>query len=131
MKALIKSISITKGLVVRAEAFVVTQDIEKGDEVSHIENGRILTTMKTIDSDDKGWIHIDGTYIPYQYCFKILGNASPNAKFIQDGNWYEVREELSGGWVPSYNDPDNKGLAKSAEPTGIYLIKCLCCDTFK
>jgi len=29
--------------------------------------------------------------------------------------------ELSDGWVPSYNDPDNAGLAPEAEP---YCPKC-------
>ena len=32
-----------------------------------------------------------------------------------------TKMELSGGWIPTYNDPDNSGLAPTAEP---YCPQC-------
>lgn len=35
----------------------------------------------------------------------------------------EIRENLSDGWIPTYNNPDNCNLEKSAEPNGTFSIK--------
>lgn len=52
--------------------------------------------------------------------------------FIQDyvdidGNIKEVEikvyPEISDGWVPSYNNPDNNGFEQPSEPTGNFLIQ--------
>jgi hypothetical protein len=35
----------------------------------------------------------------------------------------ETYPEMTEGWVPSYNNPDNNGLDQPSEPTGEFLIK--------
>lgn len=35
---------------------------------------------------------------------------------------YETKEILSNGWIPSYNDPDNRGFAPNAEPETVAIL---------
>lgn len=56
---------------------------------------------------------------------------SPSQSFIErycekggiDKVMVEYQENVSGGWIPSYNDPDNSGLAEPAEPDGTFSLK--------
>jgi hypothetical protein len=42
---------------------------------------------------------------------------------IPDGWEVEIKEVLSSGWVPSYNDPDNIGCAENAEIITVAILK--------
>lgn len=50
-------------------------------------------------------------------CWFINNRAAAEGKLydIPQGWEVEIKERMSEGWVPSYNDPDNSALAPSAE----------------
>ncbi len=98
MKALIKYLPVEikmKGIF-KKMPFAVTQDIEVGDEVESTTNTG--TKHKVIKKDgDKVWTDITSDapkrWFPELNFFKILGEVSPEATFVEDGKEYEAFKE--------------------------------------
>lgn len=101
--------------------FVVTRDVEVGDELTAIEDGTkvIIKTVSQLEYyDGDSWV-------------KILGEVSPEATFVEDGKEHEVR---------TYTKEDVENLRgffcrKVGEViisvNNQIKIKCPCCGTFK
>lgn len=73
--------------------YVVKQYLKVGDDLL-LANGEKVKIKKIED-----------------YCYKILGTVSPNAKFVKDGKYYEVK--------------------KYTTDRIMYKVKCTNCKTFK
>jgi len=77
--------------------FAVTQDIEVGDEINyvpdlpHLKKG--MVTHKITEKYDGDFIMDDGYLMPNNG-FKILGELSPNATWVKEGEEIEINE----GW---------------------------------
>ena len=111
----------------KVKLFAVTQNIKVGDEiyfpffknshqrVSKIENGMVWVGRGKISPNTTGnaGMSISG-------CYKIFGEVSPKAKFVEDKKEYEILSGVSMG--------GQKYLIKKS---GFILIKCPCCGDFK
>lgn len=101
--------SIFKKTAKKVKPFLVTQDkeINKGDKM--VTHEGIEVAEYNGFSFDKGG----------EYCYKILGEASPEATFVKDGKEYEVNEI-------DVNTQDTGGVL------GKYItVACPCCGDFK
>jgi len=105
--------------LIKVKLFAVTQDIE-------VENRFVkysLDFTKGLDTESFNELKEQGYY-------KILGEISSDATWVKEGDEIEYIYETTDGWIPTYSDPDNIGLAPSAEPTGIIKVKCPTCNTY-
>lgn len=101
--------------------FVVTQDIEVGDEFYNNYNTGFKYKAEKVSH--AGWIICSDTMehdFPPENCYKILGEPSPKATFVEDGKEYELLSGVS-------TDGQKYLIMKS----GFILIKCPCCGDFK
>ncbi len=119
----------------KTKAFVVTQDIETGDKIFC---PNYLSGPSPFDNCEVegNFIHVynSGRQISTEKkedCYKILGEASPFATFVKDGEKYEVKE------LPVCHFNDNKVLCVypdcPCEDDGFkrFDVKCPCCEDFK
>lgn len=84
---------------------VLTANIAKQPKI-------IASTDKTITPD--AWIPLAFVRI-----FVQAHEAKRPLKHV----FLEMIEEMSGGWVPSYNNPDNANFDEPSEPTGQFIPK--------
>jgi len=117
----------------------VTQDIEVGDKVTVFENGKSESSVarkigrKYIYFGNKTTIALLGeTKVPKSMCFKVLGELSPNATWVKDGDEIEVDERIFmlnegvGNWLGAWQGtqlitcPEKKFMA----------VKCPTCNTY-
>ncbi len=50
---------------------------------------------------------------------------------VPKGLVYEIKQEMSAGWVPTYNNPDNSGLEPSAEIIDVAICSFAKEETYK
>lgn len=102
--------------------FVVTQDFEVGNEVV-AKNGEKRFVTK-LNNDNEKTFKDDGKVSkqnPSPHCYikdyyKILGEVSTEATFVEDGKEYETK---------------NNGFYAGGNKLQPLLVKCPCCKTFK
>lgn len=123
----------------KTKAFVVTEDIKEGDEaiylpslekrifnkfdVAHHELWKKTNIQEKVKKEAEDWV--GGEW------YKILGEASPFATFVKDGEKYEVKE------LPACHFNNNITLCCYPDCPCMedefkrYDIKCPCCGDFK
>lgn len=119
------------------ELYVVFNESPQNNEFCIITN-QVGTEFLTIYKDNRYWFynenctHID---ILSGEAKRIVATTDERLNLLKISDetieqyleysarlWkIKVIPEISPGWVPTYNDPDNIGLAKPAEPTGRYV----------
>lgn len=107
----------------KLKPFVTTQDIKVGDEIfcPNYSSGASYFTATDILLNGSIEVSNVGRVISIEEskdCFKILGEVSPEATFVEDGKEYEVKRVRL--WRYSRWQKES-----------IYLIKCPCCGDFK
>lgn len=111
--------------------FAVTQDIKVGDEVQTVEGIKVIVdetkTAKTFYSTD-------GTKHNLEVFYKILGEISPQATFVKDG------DEIEGRLYPQFKGDKTfvwSGSARNMEAIVnmeevekmIFVVKCPTCNS--
>lgn len=129
MKALIKYLSnkskeqtgmelaIEGRSVIEVKPFAVTQGFKFGDKVWDEIAQEFCKLSRSMTRIYKGK---NTTRF-----FRVLGEVSPEATFVEDGKEYEVKEIK-----PQLADYNRKSLGEVI-PSSIYEVKCECCGTFK
>jgi len=123
----------------KAKPFAVTQDIKVGD-IAKFQTEDFGEQIFTVDKANSKYLYGDNPLrmsaaspliirAKRKDCYKILGEVSPNATFIEDGKEYEVQYCSIDMKFPKKVTGDKM----EDLPTAVmgYKIKCPCCGTFK
>lgn len=128
--------------MIHVKLFAVTQDIkvgdycvrENGDQFGEIESIKTIDGIKkyTNYKDGKIWnedIQIIGSKnVRSLTIFKVLGEISPGATWVTNGEEYEMRPNITvkGGIM----DLSEGGGFEALTSTTSYKIKCPTCNTY-
>jgi hypothetical protein len=97
----------------KVKLFLCSRDIQVGDKVytgsSIFElDYNSFCALRTLDSDKK-W-------------FKIIGEISPEAEWVKEGDKFDKADLSAHGAGPNWNDSYGKYK---------FIVRCKCCNTFK
>lgn len=87
--------------------FVVTQNIEVGDEIFDITDKGAREGLRFIVEKDEGdcWLTTKKTNnhcVTKESAYKIIGEVSPEATFVEDGKEYEIERCVTVEQSPDY-----------------------------
>lgn len=103
--------------------FALTQDIKVGDKIFLFDKDQVWDGMVT-DKKEKEELKKQGHW------YKIVGEVSPKATFVEDGKEYEVQQTIMQ--TSMKNDPKWKGKEIPMDKAFFnpYTVKCPTCNHY-